>query len=157
MNIKTTESTETVWRGEPWDEELTSQLPRPSAAVRSAIYEAARAQADQRVSGTRWTLAGIRQVIPAVSFAAAALMIIAAGVWYVHRAGILDGSFAADDQTIEQMTDYVTKTFGNEELTVLTVANETIETEDSIGIELSAVSEELALLEDDIRYDYFSL
>jgi len=157
MNTKVDKSTETVWNGETWDEALIGQLPRPSGSVRSAVFEAAVKQVAGKKPGKILRFGPIRRFLPAMEIAAALLVIGSVAVWYANRSGTPASGVAGNDQTIEQMTEYVTETFDSEELSPLLAANDTQENDDTIAAGLSSVSESLALLEDDIRYDYFTL
>jgi len=157
MNTKVDKSTETVWNGETWDEALIGQLPQPSGAVRSAIFEAAEKQVAGKKPGKILRFGAIRRFVPAMEIAAALFVIGSVAVWYANRNSNHASVVAGNDQTIEQMTEYVTETFDTEELSPFFAVNDAQETDDTIAAGLSFVSESLALLEDDIRYDYFTL
>ena len=157
MNTKTHKNTETVWQGEPWDDELVSQLPRPSEKVRSAVFAAAETGLRQGGKKTVIPFSSSWRYGIGVVMAAAVLLIALAGLWHMTDSRKPATRAAQNDRAVEHMTDYVTETFETEELYPLLTADIALEPDDTLTAGIEDAQEQLALLEDDLAYDYFNL
>jgi len=143
-----------IWNGEPWDENLISNLPRPSQKTRDKIYAMAREQVvAAKPSLVQRIVLSFRGRFSYAMWGVAASLLIATCVWF----GALDrGSYdqyqASNDINI--MINEAVSILNEPDFSPLTEQSGVDIDEAIIVVGLQTVIEEIASLEDSLQLSY---
>ena len=156
MSMKPSDPHDTVWKGEPWDDSIVAQMPRPSDQVRTTIFDAARQQAADSVSKPLISRVFRWRLIPV--FGTVCILLLAAVLYWQNsdRSQTRSIAFTADPQ-LEEMVEYLTSTDELNAVVAETADMDSTDDQDQFLSELNEANDLLALLEVDIEYDVFSM
>ncbi len=157
MKTEHTNTTDKLWRAEPWPEDITAQLPRPSGDVRNRIYAAARnrvSQAPRQGVAARLALLFRRGRLSYAAWGILAPVLIAVCVW-LGTAGRGTSRIAAGDEAeLNEMVSVVASIVDEPDFSPLTEQSG-VDIDDCIFVvELQTVHEALACLENEMQGDY---
>lgn len=150
-----TNNNDKLWNGEPWDDELISQLPRPSADTREKIYSMARDKvSDATVSIPIFSFSKIfRGRFSYALWGAAASILILFCVWLGTTGRGFYNSYQVSND-VNNMVDHVVSILNEPDFSPLTEQNGVDIDEAIMVVELQTVNEELASLENNLQLSY---
>ena len=143
-----------IWNGDPWDENIISNLPRPSQKIRNDIYAMAREQAAAtKPSLVQRVVLSFRGRFSYAAWGVAASLLIATCVWFgALGRGSYDQYQASNDMNI--MINEAVSILNEPDFSPLTEQSGVDIDEAIIVVGLQTVIEEIASLEDSLQLSY---
>ena len=142
-----------IWNAEPWDESITTTLPRPSEKVRNNIYALAKEQADANASRVKIKsfTKHLRVRAPFFLWSTAAAILITVCVWLGNTDNTLSKNNVYTQKDVKDLTEDIVSVIDVEKIYPITETNGTDSDDIFLIVELQTINEGLGDIENNLQ------